>query len=108
MLYRADENGEKAVLTRAILLDSQQKEKAQWKLRKYLLELRQSSACCILVESCCRYLNAIQTNSQHLLRYLAAAVIVNKRRRNVMKDLVKIIEQESYEYRDPITGVKTI
>jgi len=49
-------------------------------------------------------MNAIQTNSQHLLRYLAAAVIVNKRRRNVMKDLVKIIEQESYEYRDPITG----
>jgi translation initiation factor 3 subunit E len=50
-----------------------------------------------------RYMNAIQTNAQHLLRYLAAAVIVNKRRRNVMKDLVKIIEQESYEYRDPIT-----
>lgn len=56
----------------------------------------------------CRYLNAIQTNSQHLLRYLAAAVIVNKRRRNVMKDLVKIIEQESYEYRDPITGQTTV
>ena len=31
------------------------------------------------------------------------AVISNKRRRNVMKDLVKIIEQESYAYKDPIT-----
>jgi translation initiation factor 3 subunit E len=50
-----------------------------------------------------RYLNTIQTTAQHLLRYLAAAVIVNKRRRNVMKDLIKVIEQESYEYSDPIT-----
>lgn len=40
-----------------------------------------------------RYLNAVQTTSQHLLRYLAAAVVVNKRRRNVMKDLVKVLQQ---------------
>lgn len=51
----------------------------------------------------CRYLNALQTTAQHLLRYLAAAVVVNKRRRNVMKDLIRVIEQESYEYSDPIT-----
>ena len=51
----------------------------------------------------CRYLNALQTTSQHLLRYLAAAVVVNKRRRNTMKDLIRVIEQESYEYSDPIT-----
>lgn len=51
----------------------------------------------------CRYLNALQTTSQHLLRYLAAAVVVNKRRRNTMKDLMRVIEQESYEYSDPIT-----
>ena len=50
-----------------------------------------------------RYLNALQTTSQHLLRYLAAAVVVNKRRRNAMKDLIRVIEQESYEYSDPIT-----
>lgn len=41
----------------------------------------------------CRYLNAVQTTSQHLLRYLAAAVVVNKRRRNVMKDLVRVLQQ---------------
>eukprot|EP00250_Pteridium_aquilinum_P007896 c17518_g1_i1 orf=81-1400(+) len=50
-----------------------------------------------------RYLNAIQTNAHHLLRYLAIAVIINKRRRNSLKDLIKVIQQEQYTYRDPIT-----
>lgn len=50
-----------------------------------------------------RYLNAIQTTCPHILRYLTTAVIVNKRRRNYLKDLVKVIQQESYTYKDPIT-----
>eukprot|EP00163_Fabomonas_tropica_P021056 TRINITY_DN3700_c0_g1_i1.p1 TRINITY_DN3700_c0_g1~~TRINITY_DN3700_c0_g1_i1.p1 ORF type:complete len:507 (-),score=174.92 TRINITY_DN3700_c0_g1_i1:466-1947(-) len=50
-----------------------------------------------------KYLNAIQTNCPHILRYLTTAVITNKRRRNVLKDLVKVIQQEHYTYRDPIT-----
>ncbi|PRP81608.1 hypothetical protein PROFUN_01115 [Planoprotostelium fungivorum] len=50
-----------------------------------------------------RYLNAIQTTCPHILRYLTAAVIINKRRKNVLKDLVKVIQQESYVYKDPIT-----
>jgi len=50
-----------------------------------------------------RYLSAIQTHARHLLRYLAAAVVVNKRRRNMMKDLVRVLQQESYAYSDPIT-----
>lgn len=50
------------------------------------------------------YLNAIQTTCSHILRYLTTAVITNKsRRRTVMKDLVKVIQQESYKYKDPIT-----
>ncbi|XP_022102248.1 eukaryotic translation initiation factor 3 subunit E-B-like [Acanthaster planci] len=50
------------------------------------------------------YLNAIQTTCPHILRYLTTAVITNKnRRRTVLKDLVKVIQQESYTYRDPIT-----
>eukprot|EP00798_Chlamydomonas_sp_ICE-L_P007133 gene7133-239_t len=49
------------------------------------------------------YLAAIQINAPHLLRYLATAVIINKRRRNVMKDLIRVIQQEAYEYSDPIT-----
>ena len=49
------------------------------------------------------YLNAIQINAQHLLRYLAVAVVVNKKKRSVLKDLVRAIQQESYEYSDPIT-----
>jgi len=39
----------------------------------------------------------------HILRYLTTAVITNKRRKNVIKDLVKVIQQESYTYKDPIT-----
>jgi len=51
-----------------------------------------------------RYLNAIQTTCPHILRYLTVAVLTNKRRRNVLKDLVKVLQQESYTYRDPITS----
>jgi translation initiation factor 3 subunit E len=50
-----------------------------------------------------RYLNAIQTSAPHLLRYFAAAAITNKRRRNVLQDLVTVLKQEHYAYRDPIT-----
>jgi translation initiation factor 3 subunit E len=50
-----------------------------------------------------RYITAIQLNCQHLLRYLAVAVVVNRRRRNVLKDLVRVIAQEQYEYSDPVT-----
>ena len=53
-----------------------------------------------------QYLNAIQTTSPWILRYLATAVIINKssRRHQVMKDLVRVIQEESYTYRDPITS----
>ena len=51
-----------------------------------------------------RYLNAIQTSARHLLRYLAVAVVVNKRRRNMLKDLVRLLQQEAYAYSDPITS----
>jgi translation initiation factor 3 subunit E len=49
------------------------------------------------------YMSAIQINAQHLLRYLAAAVVLNRKRRNNLRDLIKLIQQESYEYSDPIT-----
>lgn len=45
---------------------------------------------------CSRYLNAIQTMCPHILRYLTTAVITNKdvrKRRQVLKDLVKVIQQ---------------
>ena len=50
-----------------------------------------------------QYLNTIQTACPWVLRYLTTAVITNKKRRNMLKDLVKIIQQESYKYKDPIT-----
>merc|ERR1719233_1467027 len=50
-----------------------------------------------------QYLNAIQTMCPHILRYLTTAVITNKRRKQILKDLVRVIQQESYTYRDPIT-----
>lgn len=49
------------------------------------------------------YLNTIQATCPHVLRYLTTAVITNKRRRSVLKDLVKVLQQEQYNYKDPIT-----
>ncbi|KAL0634595.1 eukaryotic translation initiation factor 3 subunit E [Maublancomyces gigas] len=56
------------------------------------------------------YINTIQTSCPWILRYVAAAVITNRNRnRNTvqyqkqLKDLVRIVKQELYEYRDPIT-----
>jgi len=49
------------------------------------------------------YLNTIQTMCPWVLRYLTTAVITSKRRRQVLKELVRVIQQESYTYRDPIT-----
>ena len=50
-----------------------------------------------------RYLNAAQTVAPHLLRYAAVAAVVNRRRRGVLRDLARVVEQESYEYSDPVT-----
>ncbi|KAI2805718.1 Eukaryotic translation initiation factor 3 subunit E, partial [Blomia tropicalis] len=49
------------------------------------------------------YLNVIHTTCPHILRYLTAAVITHRQRRNYMKELVRFIQQEQYNYRDPIT-----
>lgn len=56
------------------------------------------------------FINTIQTACPWILRYLAAAVITNRSRsRNTgqyqkqLKDLVRIVRQEGYEYSDPIT-----
>ncbi|KAF9288914.1 eukaryotic translation initiation factor 3 subunit E [Linnemannia elongata] len=49
------------------------------------------------------YINTIQTSCPWILRYLTAAVVTNKRRKNLLKELVKVIEHETYQYRDPIT-----
>jgi translation initiation factor 3 subunit E len=56
------------------------------------------------------FINTIQTNCPWILRYLAAAVITNRNRtRNTgqyqkqLKDLVRVVKQENYEYNDPIT-----
>ncbi|XP_042044313.1 eukaryotic translation initiation factor 3 subunit E-like [Salvia splendens] len=50
-----------------------------------------------------KYLSAIQTNAPHLLRYLATAFIVNKRRRPQFKEFIKVIQPEQYSHDDPIT-----
>ena len=50
-----------------------------------------------------KYLQAIQINAPWLLRYLTTAIIINKRRRDKLRGLVKVIQQEQYAYSDPIT-----
>jgi translation initiation factor 3 subunit E len=56
------------------------------------------------------YINTIQTNCPWILRYLASAVITNRNRsrnsnqyQKQLKDLIRIVKQEGYEYRDPVT-----
>eukprot|EP01120_Amphizonella_sp_Union-15-10_P007861 TRINITY_DN2710_c0_g1_i2.p1 TRINITY_DN2710_c0_g1~~TRINITY_DN2710_c0_g1_i2.p1 ORF type:complete len:458 (-),score=97.97 TRINITY_DN2710_c0_g1_i2:87-1403(-) len=49
-----------------------------------------------------RYMNTVQTTCPHILRYLTAAVVTNKKRKTYLKNLVDVIEQES-SYKDPIT-----
>jgi translation initiation factor 3 subunit E len=50
-----------------------------------------------------KYLQAIQTNAPHLLRYLAVAVVTNPRRRDKVKDVVRAAGIERANFSDPIT-----
>jgi len=46
-----------------------------------------------------RYIRVVQTKAPWLLRYLAIAAIITKQR---IKDVVKAIDQEAYQFSDPI------
>ncbi|KXS10016.1 eukaryotic translation initiation factor 3 subunit E [Gonapodya prolifera JEL478] len=52
-----------------------------------------------------QYINTIQTTSPHILRYLATAVVTNKKRRASLKDLVRVVKEEhaAGRYSDPVT-----
>ena len=50
----------------------------------------------------CSYRHALQTTSPHLLRYLTAAVIITRRKRETLKELVTMIQQEAETFRDPV------
>jgi len=59
------------------------------------------------------YLNTIQTSCPHLLRYLVAAAVISRRapkvagtrgNRDHVKELVKIVRMEEYQYTDPVTS----
>ena len=57
------------------------------------------------------YLNTIQTSCPWILRYLAAAAIVTRkvasttsgRTKHALKEIVRIIQMEEYQYKDPVT-----
>ena len=51
------------------------------------------------------YLNAIQTCCPHILRYVTAAVITNKRRQSLLKDLIRVIRQVQSHSNIPIQRV---
>eukprot|EP00929_Paragymnodinium_shiwhaense_P017872 TRINITY_DN1276_c0_g3_i1.p1 TRINITY_DN1276_c0_g3~~TRINITY_DN1276_c0_g3_i1.p1 ORF type:complete len:443 (-),score=166.40 TRINITY_DN1276_c0_g3_i1:228-1556(-) len=42
-------------------------------------------------------------SSQHLFRYVGASMVLNKRLKHLVKDAVRIINQDSSMYNDPIT-----
>ena len=65
------------------------------------------------------YLNTIQTSSPWILRYLTAAAILSRkaatspvagsaplssRVRNAIREVVKVIQTEEYQYQDPVTS----
>lgn len=48
--------------------------------------------------------NTIQTNCPHLLRYVCvAAIIAGKGKKNLMRELVKVLSEEQQIYSDPVT-----
>jgi translation initiation factor 3 subunit E len=47
-----------------------------------------------------KYMQAVQQEAPYLMRYLAVAVVTNKKRKSMLKDLVKIIQSDTY--RDPV------
>ena len=49
-----------------------------------------------------KYMQAIQTNAPHLLRYLAACVIMTKQKRSHLKELVKIIQVREASTHTPL------
>jgi translation initiation factor 3 subunit E len=57
------------------------------------------------------YLNTIQTSCPWILRYLAAAAIITRkaasttsgRAKHALKEIVRIIQMEEYQYKDPVT-----
>ncbi|EJT98808.1 eukaryotic translation initiation factor 3 subunit 6 [Dacryopinax primogenitus] len=55
------------------------------------------------------YLNTIQTSCPWILRYLAAASVISRktatsgRIRHSVKEVVRVIQMENYQYHDPIT-----
>jgi translation initiation factor 3 subunit E len=50
-----------------------------------------------------RYIVAIQMLAPHLLRYLAVATVINSRRRDALDKVIRVVQQERYEYADPVT-----
>ncbi|KAK0425905.1 hypothetical protein QR680_009449 [Steinernema hermaphroditum] len=64
-----------------------------------------------IIEMCLNqqpYLNAIQIVCPHILRYLAVAVVTSKnRQKQVLKDLIKVIDVERHNYEDPVTDFLT-
>ena len=65
----------------------------------------------MLFRSSPAYLNTIQTSCPWVLRYLAGAAIVTRktanstssRARHAIRDIVRVIQTEEYQYKDPIT-----
>jgi len=50
------------------------------------------------------YMNAIQTEAPHLLRYFVVAVVTNKRKQRLMEGVARNIRQNSYMYTDCLTS----
>jgi len=50
-----------------------------------------------------RMLNTVQMAAPHLLHYLTAACLLNKKKKNVLRDVVRVIVQEESAFSSPLT-----
>lgn len=49
------------------------------------------------------YTNVIQSAAPHLLRYVAAAAVLNKKKKSHLRRAARVVDQESYQYTDAVT-----
>jgi translation initiation factor 3 subunit E len=49
------------------------------------------------------YTNVIQSAAPHLLRYVAAAAVLNKKKKSQIRRTQRIVEQDAYSYSDALT-----
>ena len=49
------------------------------------------------------YISAISLNAPHLFRYLAFAMVINRKRKSILRDFAQLLARDGGDYSDPLT-----